>query len=152
CYAVLALVHSLWTPVADEFDDYISRPKPNGYRSLHTVVADPQGRTYEIQIRTEEMHRFAEYGMAAHWLYKEAGARGGQVAAASGYDQKLAWMRQLLSWDGEAPQKPADVAVPTTAEERIYVMTPQARVIELPSGATPVDFAYHLHTDLGHRC
>lgn len=153
CYGALALVHSIWTPVADEFDDYISRPKPNGYRSLHTVVVDEEGRAFEIQIRTEEMHRFAEYGMAAHWLYKEAGARGGKVAAASGYDQKLAWMRQLLSWDGEAPAGPGSQAeAAPVEEERIYVMTPQARVIELPAGATPVDFAYHLHTDLGHRC
>ncbi|NYT23089.1 bifunctional (p)ppGpp synthetase/guanosine-3',5'-bis(diphosphate) 3'-pyrophosphohydrolase [Alcaligenaceae bacterium] len=153
CYAVLALVHSIWAPVADEFDDYISRPKPNGYRSLHTVVVDEQGRSFEIQIRTEEMHRFAEYGMAAHWLYKEAGPRGGKVAASSGYDQKLSWMRQLLSWDGEAAGEHAPTGpAPVQAEERIYVMTPQARVIELPAGATPVDFAYHLHTDLGHRC
>ena len=153
CYAVLALVHSIWAPVANEFDDYISRPKPNGYRSLHTVVADEQGRTFEIQIRTEEMHRYAEYGMAAHWLYKESGPRGGQVAATSGYDQKLAWMRQLLSWDGESPALSVSTPAPTKpADERIYVMTPQARVIELPAGATPVDFAYHLHTDLGHRC
>src|SRR5690606_35507090 len=151
CYAVLALVHSIWTPLADEFDDYISRPKPNGYRSLHTVVTDEQGRSFEIQIRTEEMHHFAEYGMAAHWLYKESGARGGQAAATSGYDQKLAWMRQLLSWDGAAPADDAGLA-PAAADDRIYVMTPQARVIELPAGATPVDFAYHLHTDLGHRC
>lgn len=151
CYGVLALVHSIWTPVADEFDDYISRPKANGYRSLHTVVVDEAGRPFEIQIRTEEMHRFAEYGMAAHWLYKESGARGGKVAATSGYDQKLAWMRQLLSWDGEAPAS-AHGQPETVQDERIYVMTPQARVIELPSGATPVDFAYHLHTDLGHRC
>src|SRR5690606_23498007 len=153
CYAVLALVHSLWTPIADEFDDYISRPKPNGYRSLHTVVADAQGRTFEIQIRTDEMHRYAEYGMAAHWLYKESGPRGGQRSASSGYDQKLAWMRQLLSWDGDTPG-PTEAAAPAAegADERIYVMTPQARVIELPAGATPVDFAYHLHTDLGHRC
>ncbi len=153
CYGALALVHSMWTPVADEFDDYISRPKPNGYRSLHTVVVDEQGRSFEIQIRTEEMHRFAEYGMAAHWLYKESGARGGKVAATSGYDQKLAWMRQLLSWDGDAaPEGQRLAAAPVPADERIYVMTPQARVIELPAGATPVDFAYHLHTDLGHRC
>ena len=151
CYAALALVHSVWTPVADEFDDYISRPKPNGYRSLHTVVADEAGRTFEIQIRTEEMHRYAEYGMAAHWLYKESGPRGGQVAATSGYDQKLAWMRQLLSWDGEPPPA-SEQAQAAPGDERIYVMTPQARVIELPAGATPVDFAYHLHTDLGHRC
>lgn len=152
CYAVLALVHSLWTPVADEFDDYISRPKPNGYRSLHTVVMDEEGRAFEIQIRTEEMHRFAEYGMAAHWLYKEAGSRGGQVAANTGYEQKLAWMRQLLSWDGEPIAGQEEPPKAMQADERIYVMTPQARVIELPAGATPVDFAYHLHTDLGHRC
>src|SRR5690606_10541708 len=160
CYAVLALAHSLWTPVSDEFDDYISRPKPNGYRSLHTVVSDTQGRTFEIQIRTQEMHEFAEYGMAAHWRYKEAGPRGGQVAAAGGYDQKIAWMRQLLAWEkdgdheGAKPEKPAEVrTVPASdSADRIYVMTPQARVIELPAGATPVDFAYYLHTDLGHRC
>lgn len=165
CYAVLALVHSLWTPVSNEFDDYISRPKPNGYRSLHTVVADAQGRTFEIQIRTLEMHQFAEYGMAAHWRYKEAGARGGQVAAVGGYDQKIAWMRQLLAWDKESAEAQADDApgakpesdgpsakLPAADADRIYVMTPQARVIELPAGATPVDFAYYLHTDLGHRC
>ncbi|MBF6616560.1 MAG: bifunctional (p)ppGpp synthetase/guanosine-3',5'-bis(diphosphate) 3'-pyrophosphohydrolase [Candidimonas sp.] len=167
CYAVLALAHSLWTPLPEEFDDYISRPKPNGYRSLHTVVTDEQGRTFELQVRTDEMHQFAEYGMAAHWRYKEAGARGGQVAAASGYDQKIAWMRQLLAWERDgtsgAPGKaePAPAGIPEsgpavgprdTASERIYVMTPQARVIELPAGATPVDFAYYLHTDLGHRC
>jgi GTP pyrophosphokinase len=164
CYAVLALAHSLWSPIAREFDDYISRPKPNGYRSLHTVVVDDQDRTFEIQIRTHEMHQFAEYGMAAHWRYKEAGSKGGQVAASSGYDQKIAWMRQLLAWDSEgssavpaadksALQAAADDVQKRSGEpERIYVMTPQARVIELPAGATPVDFAYYLHTDLGHRC
>src|SRR5690606_18110641 len=150
CYAVLALVHSLWTPVSDEFDDYISRPKPNGYRSLHTVVSDQEGRTFEIQIRTREMHEFAEYGMAAHWRYKEAGTRGGEVAAGGAYDQKIAWMRQLLAWEKDG--SPVDAATAPRKDERIYVMTPQARVIELPAGATPVDFAYHLHTDLGHRC
>ena len=175
CYGVLALAHSLWTPVSNEFDDYISRPKPNGYRSLHTVVADAQGRTFEIQIRTHEMHQFAEYGMAAHWLYKESGAKGGKVAATSGYDQKLAWMRQLLAWDKDGaspapgqddtvaaaqPEQPQPAASRPSRKqqdavesgEHIYVMTPQARVIELPVGATPVDFAYYLHTDLGHRC
>lgn len=160
CYAVLALAHSLWTPVSDEFDDYISRPKPNGYRSLHTVVTDTQGRTFEIQIRTHEMHEFAEYGMAAHWRYKEAGPRGGQVAATGRDDQKIAWMRQLLAWDKDGPEDGEKQTAPVYAKavpaadpaERIYVMTPQARVIELPAGATPVDFAYYLHTDLGHRC
>src|SRR5690606_12287300 len=128
---------------------------PNGYRSLHTVVSDEQGRTFEIQIRTHEMHQFAEYGMAAHWRYKEAGRRGGQVAAAGRYDQKISWMRQLLAWDKDgAAQEQVDERDQAHAhdkpehrsEARIYVMTPQARVIELPEGATPVDFAYYLHT------
>lgn len=173
CYGVLALVHALWTPVPAEFDDYISRPKSNGYRSLHTVVTDDHGRHFEIQIRTREMHEFAEYGMAAHWRYKEAGARGGQESAASRYDRKIAWMRQLLAFDSTSTGAAAGTSVtdtnsvehkttdrdlsqeppsPDTSSDRIYVMTPQARVIELPAGATPVDFAYYLHTDLGHRC
>lgn len=160
CYNALALVHSLWTPLSDEFDDYISRPKPNGYRSLHTVVLDTEGRTFEIQIRTREMHEFAEYGMAAHWRYKEAGPKGGQVSANTGYDQKIAWMRQLLAAeaevaarDGSSSAVQADAqSIQSSDHERIYVMTPQARVIELPVGSTPVDFAYYLHTDLGHRC
>lgn len=161
CYAVLALVHALWTPVPEEFDDYISRPKPNGYRSLHTVVTDADGKTFEVQIRTHDMHQSAEYGMAAHWRYKEAGARGGEISAVGGYDRKIAWMRQLLAWDGaggetgvaaRAPVAEAPPAAPRRPDEHIYVMTPQARVIELPVGSTPVDFAYYLHTDLGHRC
>ncbi|WP_454006667.1 RelA/SpoT family protein [Alcaligenes sp. Marseille-Q7550] len=169
CYNTLAVVHSLWTPVPAEFDDYISRPKPNGYRSLHTVVADAQGRTFEIQIRTREMHQYAEFGMAAHWRYKEAGPQGGQVAADGEDDRKIAWMRQLLAWDRDAAASNAVLGEPAAAaqapaapasprplkaqeEDHIYVLTPQARVIELPVGATPVDFAYYLHTDLGHRC
>ncbi|MEN4919853.1 bifunctional (p)ppGpp synthetase/guanosine-3',5'-bis(diphosphate) 3'-pyrophosphohydrolase [Achromobacter spanius] len=171
CYTALGMVHEMWTPLSEEFDDYISRPKPNGYRSLHTVVADDDGRPFEVQIRTRDMHQFAEYGMAAHWRYKEAGAKGGQVAASSEYDRQLAWMRQLLAWNSDveggaepapeavkaAPGKASGksrgaVAAPAHTDERIYVLTPQARVIELPAGATPVDFAYHLHTDLGHRC
>ncbi|WP_323016769.1 bifunctional (p)ppGpp synthetase/guanosine-3',5'-bis(diphosphate) 3'-pyrophosphohydrolase [Castellaniella sp.] len=150
CYAVLALVHAMWTPVPEEFDDYIARPKPNGYRSLHTVVADDQGRAFEVQIRTQDMHQFAEFGMAAHWRYKEAGARGGQVSATGDYDQKISWMRQLLAWKEDGGPAPAPEA--PRSERHIYVMTPQARVLELPEGATPVDFAYLLHTDLGHRC
>ncbi len=159
CYAVLALAHSLWTPIPEEFDDYISRPKPNGYRSLHTVVEDSDGKPFEIQIRTEDMHRFAEYGMAAHWRYKESGPKGGARGAVSNYDKKIAWMRQLLAFDKEsAAGSGSDAAAASSyganapTSERIYVMTPQARVIELPAGATPVDFAYYLHTDLGHRC
>ncbi|OZI27826.1 GTP pyrophosphokinase [Bordetella genomosp. 7] len=153
CYTALGLVHDMWTPLADEFDDYISRPKPNGYRSLHTVVTDADGRPFEVQIRTRGMHEFAEYGMAAHWRYKEAGAKGGQVAASSDYDRQLSWMRQLLAWNADVEtggKQPMPSRAPR--DERIYVLTPQARVIELPAGATPVDFAYHLHTDLGHRC
>lgn len=155
CYTTLALVHAMWTPLTDEFDDYISRPKPNGYRSLHTVVVDDQGRSFEIQIRTAEMHHYAEYGMAAHWRYKESGPRGGEVAATED-EQKIAWMRQLLAWDNTEPEpnKAAEKSIEPQKKspERIYVLTPQARVIELPAGATPIDFAYSLHTDLGHRC
>ncbi len=163
CYGALGLVHELWVPMADEFDDYISRPKPNGYRSLHTVVADESGRPFEVQIRTRAMHEFAEFGMAAHWRYKESPRPGANEAtAATGqYDRQLAWMRQLLAWNTEAATRPEGEAAtnrhssepaPKPAEERIYVLSPQARVIELPAGATPVDFAYYLHTDLGHRC
>src|SRR5690625_4057897 len=133
CYSSLALIHAMWTPLPDEFDDYISRPKPNGYRSLHTVVADEQGRSFEVQIRTAEMHHFAEYGMAAHWRYKEAGPRGGEVAATA-EEQKIAWMRQLLAWDRSDPKSvpgPTPTESNTEAErkrpERIYVLTPQAR-------------------------
>jgi GTP pyrophosphokinase len=160
CYAALGFVHEQWEPVSDEFDDYISRPKPNGYKSLHTVVADAVGRPFEVQIRTRAMHEFAEFGMAAHWRYKEVGGRTGQSAtgqapAVAAYDRQLAWMRQLLAWNTEAgaqsdepqPSKPRRVT-----QDRIYVLSPQARVVELPIGATPVDFAYHLHSDLGHRC
>jgi len=153
CYTVLGLVHHLWTPVPNEFDDYISRPKPNGYRSLHTVVYDHDGRPFEVQIRTREMHQFAEFGMAAHWRYKEAGAKGGQVSADSEYDRKLSWIRQLLAWkaDVQVDDQLGQTAL-NSLSDNIYVLTPQARVIELPPGATPVDFAYQVHTDLGHRC
>jgi len=159
CYAVLGLVHDIWTPIPEEFDDYISRPKPNGYQSLHTVVTAEDGRPLEVQIRTQEMHRFAEYGVAAHWRYKET---GGSNFSAQKYDEKIAWLRQLLAWKSEV----ADAVVgqeevqrewveklkSASLDDRIYVLTPQARVIELPSGATPIDFAYHLHTNIGHRC
>ncbi|AOK31037.1 MULTISPECIES: RelA/SpoT family protein [Burkholderia] len=163
CYTVLGIVHHLWQPVPKEFDDYISRPKPNGYKSLHTVVIGDDGRAFEVQIRTQEMHNFAEYGVAAHWRYKEAGARGygGQFEASDKYDEKIAWLRQLLAWKddvaesgGEASGRDAWAQLRETslADDHIYVLTPQARVIALPQGATPVDFAYHLHSELGHRC
>ena len=152
CYTVLGLVHEHWSPIGEEFDDYISRPKPNGYRSLHTVVADRQGRAFEVQIRTQGMHEFAEFGMAAHWRYKESGHSNQPGASEGGYDRQLAWMRQLLSWRQEAGEQTPQSDPTVTDGDRIYVLSPQARVIELPRDATPVDFAYHLHTDLGHRC
>jgi len=161
CYTALGIVHAIWTQVPQEFDDYIARPKPNGYRSLHTVVLADDGRPLEVQIRTREMHRFAEYGVASHWRYKEGAggtpARGGGAAAGAGHDEQIAWMRQLLAWQREVGQALGSVQAgqPTAqpaVEERIYVLTPQARVIELPAGATPIDFAYHVHTSLGHRC
>ena len=152
CYAVLGLVHEHWSPIGQEFDDYISRPKPNGYRSLHTVVADSQGRAVEVQIRTRSMHEFAEFGMAAHWRYKESGHSNQPGSSDDGYDRQLAWMRQLLAWRQDAGGQSPESEPTLTDGERIYVLSPQARVIELPRDATPVDFAYHLHTDLGHRC
>src|SRR5690606_17280506 len=151
CYTALSLVHDMFTPLPEEFDDYISRPKPNGYRSLHTVVRDAQERPVEIQIRTRAMHDFAEYGVAAHWHYKESGSKGGQTRADSEFDRRVAWMRQLLAWGSEHTGE-QNAALSTTPEDRIYVLTPQARVVELPAQATPVDFAYNVHTDLGHRC
>ena len=145
CYAALGVVHNLWQPIPKEFDDYISRPKGNLYQSLHTAVIGPAGRTLEVQIRTEEMHRQAEYGVAAHWQYKEK-AKTGHGAKQTAFDQKVAWLRQLLAWRDEVPVKHP------TLEDVIYVLTPQGKVIDLPAGSTPVDFAYALHTDLGHRC
>lgn len=164
CYAVLGIVHNIWQPVPKEFDDYISRPKPNGYKSLHTVVIADDGQAFEVQIRTQEMHRFAEYGIAAHWRYKEAGTKGytGTVTAQDKYDERIAWLRQLLAWKDDIsdgpPGREADGAgawdqlKQATLDDHIYVLTPEARVVALPHGATPVDFAYHLHTELGHRC
>jgi GTP pyrophosphokinase len=148
CYAVLAWVNDRFTPVVEEFDDYIAQPKANGYQSLHTVVRDGQGRAIEIQIRTHEMHEHAEHGVAAHWAYKEAGTKGyAGVAASSDYDNKIAVLRQLLAWE-------RDLSGETQAlfDDRIYVFTPDAAIVELPSAATPVDFAYTVHTNLGHRC
>ncbi|MBS0308461.1 MAG: bifunctional (p)ppGpp synthetase/guanosine-3',5'-bis(diphosphate) 3'-pyrophosphohydrolase [Proteobacteria bacterium] len=159
CYAVLGIVHHIWTPIPAEFDDYIARPKPNGYQSLHTVVIADDGRALEVQIRTREMHHFAEYGVAAHWRYKES---GGSNFAAQKYDEKIAWLRQLLAWKSdvtdavveqdESRREWVEKLKSAALDDRIYVLTPQARVIELPNGGTPIDFAYHLHSDIGHRC
>ncbi|MEO8629012.1 MAG: bifunctional (p)ppGpp synthetase/guanosine-3',5'-bis(diphosphate) 3'-pyrophosphohydrolase [Betaproteobacteria bacterium] len=152
CYAVLGLIHNLWTPLAKEFDDYIAKPKPNDYRSLHTAVVGPDQKVLEVQIRTFEMHQHSEYGVAAHWRYKEGPQSGARPNIAD--DDKIAWLRQILEWkDGLA--NVVDLAEHFRTglfEEHVYVLTPQGRVIDLPKGATPVDFAYHVHTELGHRC
>ena len=151
CYTALGIVHNLWSPVAREFDDYIAKPKPNDYRSLHTAVMGPEGKPLEVQIRTYDMHRQSEYGVAAHWRYKEAAHTGRRDP---GYEEKIAWLRQVLDWKdavadaGEWLQQFKSSLFTDT----IYVLTPQGKVIDLPRGATPVDFAYSVHTSLGHRC
>ncbi len=151
CYAALGVVHNLWQPIAREFDDYISRPKGNLYQSLHTAVLGPAGKTLEVQIRTEEMHRHAELGIAAHWRYKESGKA---TRADSAFDDKIAWLRQLLAWRDEVADRTSWTEQTRRAalDDTIYAVTPQGRVVDLPAGATPIDFAYALHTDLGHRC
>jgi GTP pyrophosphokinase len=149
CYAALSWVHDHFTPVPEEFDDYIARPKANGYQSLHTVVRDADGLPIEVQVRTQAMHDHAETGVAAHWAYKEAGTKGYAGVSASGeYDAKIAVLRQLLAWERDLSSSQGTVAF----DDRIYVLTPNAAVVELPQGATAVDFAYSVHTDLGHRC
>ena len=155
CYQVLSWVHEHFAPIAEEFDDYIAKPKANGYQSLHTVVRDVDGGPIEVQIRTQAMHEHAEHGVAAHWAYKEAGAKGyAGVSANSEYDTKIAVLRQLLAWErdlsGAAQQGNAQGN--GLFDDRIYVLTPEAAVVELPQGATPIDFAYTVHTNLGHRC
>jgi GTP pyrophosphokinase len=161
CYGALGWVHAQFSPISDEFDDYIAKPKANGYQSLHTVVRDAAGQAIEVQIRTQSMHDKAEHGVAAHWVYKEAGAKGYAGVSSSGsYDAKIAVLRQLLAWErdltqteqSEASQESAAKESAAILSDRIYVLTPDAAVVELPQGATAVDFAYTLHTDLGHRC
>ena len=148
CYTALGVVHNLWQPIPKEFDDYISRPKGNLYQSLHTAVIGPEEKTVEVQIRTEEMHRHAEFGVAAHWRYKEGGkpARG-----ESAFEEKIAWLRELLAWRDEVADW-ASTTKQARLDDTVYVLTPQGKVLDLPAGSTPVDFAYALHTDLGHRC
>ena len=161
CYAALGAVHALWTPIPSEFDDYIARPKRNDYRSLHTAVVGPEGKTLEVQIRTHDMHAQAELGVAAHWRYKE----GRSAPADAGLDRKIEWMRKLLdggreehvreergredAGSDESLRKAFDSEL---VEDRIYTLTPQGDVVDLPVGATPLDFAYHVHTMVGHRC
>jgi GTP pyrophosphokinase len=162
CYAALSRVHERYRAMSGEYDDYIARPKANGYQSLHTVVLGDDGRPVEVQIRTQAMHEHAEHGVAAHWAYKEAGTKGyAGVSAAGDFEERVAEarkavLRQLLAWERDFVDQagggsPAGPSGPSF-EDRIYVFTPQATVIELPAGATPIDFAYSVHTDLGHRC
>jgi len=154
CYQALSWVHEHFVPIAEEFDDYIAKPKANGYQSLHTVVRDADGGPIEVQIRTQAMHDHAEHGVAAHWAYKEAGTKGyAGVSATSEYDTKIAVLRQLLAWERDLSGA-AQASAPGSGlfDDRIYVLTPDAAVVELPQGATPIDFAYTVHTNLGHRC
>ncbi|MBL8225333.1 MAG: bifunctional (p)ppGpp synthetase/guanosine-3',5'-bis(diphosphate) 3'-pyrophosphohydrolase [Chromatiales bacterium] len=148
CYTALGVVHDLWKPIAAEFDDYIARPKPNGYRSLHTAVTGPDGRPLEVQIRTPEMHQAAELGVAAHWRYKE-GSSGPAEA-----DGRIAWLREMLAWRDEvvAGSDWQEASKQAARDDTVYILTPQGRVVDLPKGATPIDFAYALHSDIGHRC
>ncbi|MBU3622453.1 bifunctional (p)ppGpp synthetase/guanosine-3',5'-bis(diphosphate) 3'-pyrophosphohydrolase [Polynucleobacter sp. AP-Latsch-80-C2] len=167
CYAVLGIVHNVWQPVPREFDDYIARPKPNGYQSLHTVVMNEDGTAFEIQVRTHEMHQQAEYGLAAHWRYKEGAYIGmatppnptktnkpdithqaGTHSAEVAYERQIAWARQLISWKEDA----WDQLKHHEIDDHIYVLTPLGKVISLEKGSTPIDFAYAVHTNLGHRC
>jgi RelA/SpoT family (p)ppGpp synthetase len=153
CYAALGLVHGNWTPIAGEFDDYIAKPKGNDYRSLHTAVVGPDGKPLEVQIRTVEMHEFNEYGVAAHWRYKEAGTRADRR-----FDAKINWLRQLMQWQREVTETPGEMgelAAPLRDDlfhDQVYVFTPTGEVVDLAKGATPVDFAYRIHTEVGNRC
>jgi GTP pyrophosphokinase len=167
CYAVLGIVHNVWQPVPREFDDYIARPKPNGYQSLHTVVMNDDGTAFEVQVRTQEMHQQAEYGLAAHWRYKEGAYIGmatppnsaktnkpsinhqqGTHSAEVAYERQIAWARQLISWKEDAWEQLKHHEI----DDHIYVLTPLGKVISLEKGSTPIDFAYAVHTNLGHRC
>src|SRR5690349_212144 len=147
CYGVLGVVHSLWKPVPGRFKDYVAMPKSNGYQSLHTTVITYTGEPIEIQIRTQEMHRVAEFGVAAHWTYKE----GGKAAS---FDQKLSWLRSLLEWQNEVGDAESfvDTVKIDLFQDEVYVFTPKGDVLNLPAGSTPVDFAYRIHTEVGHRC
>ena len=149
CYGALGVVHSLWRHIPKEFDDYIALPKENGYRSIHTAVLGPEGRTLEVQIRTHEMHDEAELGVCAHWAYK-----GTAVTDDEAYERKVAWLRQVLEWQEELGDLGAlgDALRRDFEEERIYLLTPDGHVVDLAQGATPLDYAYRIHTELGHRC
>lgn len=149
CYSVLGVVHAKWKHIPHEFDDYIATPKPNGYQSIHSVILGPQGRTIEIQIRTDQMHQDAELGVAAHWKYKEGGS-----GAQSSHDQRINWLRKILQWQEDASED-GDLIEELRSQvfdDRVYVFTPKGDVIDLPVGSTPLDFAYYIHSNVGHRC
>ncbi len=150
CYTVLGIVHGLWRNIPHEFDDYIASPKPNGYRSLHTAVFGPAGKVLEIQIRTYSMHEEAELGVCAHWLYKGTDTR----SQSNSYEEKIAWLRQVLEWheDLGGTEAFSDMISSDVTHDRIYVFTPEGHVVDMPTGSTPVDFAYRVHTEVGHRC
>ena len=150
CYAALGIVHTHYRHLPDEFDDYVANPKPNGYQSIHTVVLGPNGKTIEIQIRTKQMHEDAELGVAAHWKYKEGTATG----LRSGYEDRIAWLRKLIAWQEEMADsgEMLDEVRSQVFDDRVYVFTPKGDVVDLPAGSTPLDFAYHIHSDVGHRC
>lgn len=149
CYEVLGMVHTLWKQIPAEFDDYIFHPKPNGYQSLHTAVEGPEGRVFEVQIRTFQMHDLAEMGVAAHWKYKEGG-----IQQKESHERKIEWLRDVLAWHQEmATNKGVAENIATEfLEDRVYVFTPDGDVLDLQQGVTSLDFAYHVHSDLGHRC
>ena len=144
---MLGQVHALWLPVPGEFDDYIATPKGNFYRSLHTAVIGPEGKTVEIQIRTRDMHKDAELGVAAHWRYKEGGRHDDEAL-----NRRVLLMRRLLEWGEHSEDHELLEAFGSESEQRVYVLTPAGDVVDLPAGATPLDFAYRIHTDVGHRC
>jgi GTP pyrophosphokinase len=152
CFHVLGIVHSLWQPIPGQFDDYISRPKGNGYKSLHTAVVGPENKALEVQIRTFDMHQEAEMGVAAHWRYKEGGSQNN--AGQTGVQDKISWLRQLLAWKQELADSHelAQHFRNELFQDEVFVLTPQGKVVALASGATPLDFAYAVHTELGHRC
>jgi GTP pyrophosphokinase len=150
CYSALGLVHTSWKHLSKEFDDYVATPKSNGYQSIHTVVIGPEDKTIEIQIRTQQMHDDAELGVAAHWRYKEGNASG----KTSGFDEKVSWLRKILQWQEDVSESGEllDELRSQVFEDRIYVFTPGGDVVDLPSGATPLDFAYYIHSNVGHSC
>jgi len=146
CYRVLSLIHNEWEPIQAEFDDYIANPKSNGYQSIHTAVIDPNEHNVEVQIRTFKMHDEAELGIAAHWQYKEGGTAENLMA------QKISWLREVLAWQQEVSEEHKDLSLNELFSDRIYVFTPNGDVLDLPNEATALDFAYHIHTEVGHRC